>query len=146
MSKYWVLAADRSEARLFVRDKPRAALQEVQDFAHPAARLRAQDLEADRPGRVFAAHGHAQSDAEPATDAATREAQRFARTLATLIDRAASRNEFETLSIVAEPSFLGVLRSEFGKAARERIDIEVARHLTRRSPETIAEAIEQARP
>lgn len=146
MSKYWVLAADRSEARLFVRDKPRAALQEVQDFAHPAARLRAQDLETDRPGRVFASHGYGQSDAEPATDAATREAQRFARSLAERIDRAALGKEFEALSIVAEPSFLGLLRGELGKAAQERIDIEVARHLTRRSPETIAEAIEQARP
>ena len=146
MSNHWVLAADRSEARLFVRDKPRAALQEVEDFAHPTARLRAQDLEADRPGRMFSSHGYGQSDAEPATDAATREAQRIARSLAERIDRAAARNEFETLSIVAEPSFLGVLRAELGKAALGRIDIEVTRHLTRRTAETIAEAIEDARP
>lgn len=146
MSRYWILAADRSEARLFVRDKAHAPLQEIRDFLHPEGRMLAQELEADRPGRMFASHGYGQSDAEPPTDSDTREAQRFARELAGILDRACERKEFESLSIVAEPSFLGMLRAELGKATQGRVDIEVASHLTRRSPETIAEAIDKARP
>lgn len=146
MSRYWVLAADRSEARLFVRDKAHAPLQEVQDFLHPEGRMLAQELEADRPGRVFASHGYGQSDAEPATDSDTREAQRFARELAGILERASGLNEFDSLSIVAEPSFLGMLRAELGKNTQARVQFEVASHLTRRSPETISEAIERARP
>jgi len=146
MSRFWVMVADRSEARLFTRDKARAPLKEIQDFLHPEGRMRTQELEADRPGRMFASHGHGQSDAEPTTDSDSREAQRFARKLAGTLDRAGGRDEFDSLCIVAEPSFLGVLRAELGKATLARVDIEVASHLTRRSPETIAAAIEQARP
>ncbi|NCO18758.1 MAG: host attachment protein [Gammaproteobacteria bacterium] len=146
MSRFWVMATDRSAARLCVRDKARASLRKIQDFLHPERRMLAPELEADRPGRIFGSHDHGQSDAEAATDSDTREAQRLARKLAGILERASGRNEFDSLCIIAEPSLLGLLRAELGKTTQARVEAEVASHLTRHDCREIAETIEQPRP
>ncbi|MFO7764313.1 MAG: host attachment protein [Wenzhouxiangellaceae bacterium] len=142
MASYWILAADSTEARLFTRDKKFSALVERQDWLHPESRLPGRDLENDRQGKTFSSYGHDQSDNQKHTEPKKREAQDFARELARHLDTARANGEFKSLSIVADPSFLGLLREQLDEDTRALIDQEVAKNLTRRSTETIAEAID----
>ena len=143
MASYWILAADSTEARLFTRDKKFSSLVEVQDWLHPESRLPGRDLENDRQGATFSSHGYGQNDNEKHTEPKKREAQDFARELARHLDTARANGEFKSLSIVADPSFLGLLRDHLDGKTRELIDQEVSKSLTRRSAETIAEAIDK---
>ncbi|MEX0915620.1 MAG: host attachment protein [Wenzhouxiangellaceae bacterium] len=145
MANFWILAADSTEARLFTREKKYGPLAEHQDWLHPESRLPGRDLEHDRQGKTFASHGYGQSDNEKHTEPKKREAQDFARELAKHLDTARARGEFKSLSIVADPSFLGLIRECLDHNTRELIDLEVDKNLTRRSTETIAEALDQAR-
>lgn len=144
MAKFWILAADSTEARLFTRDKKYGPLTERQDWLHPESRLPGRDLENDRQGKTFSSHGYGQSDNEKHTAPKKREAQDFARELAKHLDTARANGEFESLSVVAEPSFLGLIRDQVDDRTRDLIDHEVDKNLTRRSAETIAEAVDQA--
>jgi len=62
MSKYWVIAADSTEARLFARAEKFSTLTEFQDWLHPESRLPGADLENDRQGRTFSSHGYGRSE------------------------------------------------------------------------------------
>ena len=143
MASYWILAADSTEARLFTREKKFSPLVERQDWLHSESRLPGRDLENDRQGKAFSSHGYGQSDYEKHTEPKKREAQDFARELAKHLDTARSNGDFKSLSIVADPSFLGLLRDSLDSNTRELIDREVSKSLTRRSAETIAEAVDQ---
>jgi len=143
MTSYWILAADSTEARLFTRDKKYGPLVERQDWLHPESRAPGRDLEDDRQGSTFSSQGHDRSANQKPTEPKTREAQAFAHELAQFLDTARAQGEFQALSIVAEPSFLGLLRERLDDGTRGLVDREVDKNLTRRSPETIAEALEQ---
>jgi protein required for attachment to host cells len=85
-------------------------LQEVEDLVHGAARTRARDLSADRPGRSFDSHGQGRHAMEPETDAKRHEAEVFAKQVADRIERARIEDEFDELVLIAAPEFLGLLR------------------------------------
>ena len=57
MSKFWVVVADKSKARIFTVDDPRGALLGVHELKHPEALEREQELSSDRPGRSFDSMG-----------------------------------------------------------------------------------------
>lgn len=143
MADYWILAADSSEARLFTREKKFSTPVEQQDWLHPESRLPGSDLEHDRQGKTFSSWGPDQSDNQKQTDPKTREARDFAHALAESLKTARANGDFKSLSIVADPSFLGLLREQMDEQTRELVDREVDKNLTRRSAETIAEAIDQ---
>ena len=145
MSQYWVLAADSTEARVFTREKKFSPLVEQHDLLHPESRLQGKDLENDRQGRTFSSHGHGRSDNQKPTDPKTREAQDFAREIAEELKKARVRGEFKHLQVVADPSFLGLLRDRLDGETRECVERAVDKNLTRRSPETIAEALDADR-
>lgn len=144
MASYWILAANSTEARLFSREKKFGPATEQQDWLHPESRLHGHDLENDRQGKTFASHGYGQDDNEKPTDPKKREAQDFARELAKYLDAARARDEFTSLAIVADPSFLGLLRDMLDEHTRQRVDREVTKNLTRRSIETITQAVDNA--
>ena len=144
MAAYWILAANSAEARLFVRDKKFSPPTERRDWLHPESRLHGSDLENDRQGKTFASHGYGQDDNKKHTEPKTREAHDFARELANYLNTARAKAEFEWLSIVADPSFLGILREHLDDHTRERIQCEVSKNLTHESAEKIANAIDQA--
>jgi len=143
MASYWILAADSAEARLFTRENKLSEPVERQDWLHPESRLPGSDLEHDRQGKNFSSHGYGQSDNQKPTDPKTREARDFARDVARYLDTARAKGEFRSLSIVADPSFLGLLREQLDSETRDLVDTEVDKNLTRRSAETIAEAVDE---
>jgi len=144
MSAIWVLAADSTEARLFSREKRFSPLVELRDWLHPESRMSGRELDDDRQGRTFASYGHGQSDLQKRTGPKQREAAEFARTIADVLNQARARGEVGTLLIVAEPSFLGLLREHMDAKTRALVERAVARGLTRQAPDVIAKAVDES--
>ncbi|NKI36529.1 host attachment protein [Wenzhouxiangella sp. XN79A] len=143
MDNEWILVADSAQARLFSRRAPRAELVELQDWAHPESRLHGRDLESDRPGRVFASHGHGQSDMQETDAPHRKEAERFAGELADVLERARTQNRFERLTLVAEPRFLGLLRNRLSPETAGAVTRSLDLALTREPVERIRAALDR---
>lgn len=113
-----IVVADRSEARFYDAVRPEWPLQLVERITDPQARLHERDLKSDRPGRVFdhaatgrrrgaTAHHSTRGERNPLQH----EAEGFARRVAAELEKSLQQHAFERMVLIAEPSFLGQLRS-----------------------------------
>lgn len=107
MTTFWMLVADSSRARVYEGASPVGTLTPVHELEHEIAKLHEGDLVSDRPGRRHD-DGHGRSAME--RDVMATETDSFAREVASFLDDHRARGDFERLSIVADPSFLGSLR------------------------------------
>ena len=135
MKTEWILVADAAEARILERRSRRAVPAELAAFCHPEAHLREQDLVSDKRGRSFDSRGEGRHAMEPRTTQQRHEAMRFAKRLADELERAAS--QFDTLTIIASPELLGLLRKELHTTVRQRLTREIAKNLAKASPDEI---------
>ncbi len=130
--RFWLLVADAARARIFVGTSPTANLTEAQDFVSPESRIRESDHLSDRPGRSV--HGAGQALHISTTQTRKKElvAEKFARALADFLGHAKKGQQFEQLSIVAPPTFLGLLRDQLSIATSRCVLEEVAKDLSTR--------------
>ncbi|MDN8618089.1 host attachment protein [Variovorax ginsengisoli] len=120
MERIWFVVADQGRARVLERAKPRAPLQELQDLRDELALLPGAELRRDAKGRLYGRGerfmGHT---TEPKTEPHRKEAQRFARQIAHLLEQACNERRYDRLLIAAAPAFLGVLRQELPERVRK---------------------------
>lgn len=124
----WVLVANASRARSFVRDDKTQALRELASFVHPETRLKGIERGEERGGRVF--KGAASTQFAPHTEPRTKLHAEFAHELAQVLEDAALAHRFTGVSIIATAGFLGVLRSHLGPATQHLLRGSVALDLT----------------
>lgn len=100
--------ADGSKASIYsATGKGRISLEDEQTVEHPPSR----ELLTDRPGRAFDRVGGGRHAIERSSDPHTRAETDFLTSLVERLDRALERRAFDTLTIVAPPRALGVLRA-----------------------------------
>ena len=136
MKSTWILVADSSRARIFIADSS-STLQEIEDFAHTEGRLHEQDMTSDLPGKdagVVGAGGHAYQNQ---IDPKEQEAINFAKSIAKHIDKEYSLNKFEQLMMIADPSFLGELRTQLSDQCRKAVCYELDKNITAHSVDDI---------
>lgn len=125
----WILIADGARARIFQNEGPGKGLKTAipEEFTTDVPPTR--DVMADRPGSNAASagprHGYA-----PRVDWHQFEKQRFAASMAGVLNRAAKRKAFDRLVLVAPPEPLGGLRAKLESAARGRVIREIGKDLT----------------
>ncbi len=90
-----------------------------------------------RAGAVANARASAGSDA----DAHAGELLRFAKRLVTRLDRERQAGRMDSLLLIVEPKFLGVLREHLSVATRRRVRWEYPRDLVRADDARIAAAL-----
>jgi protein required for attachment to host cells len=116
MTTAWILVANRIGARLFENPGPGQGLRPVRDISHPEGHLRNQDINADKPGR---SHDSMQTGGRHAmgkeNDPKEQELTRFSRHLAEILEEGRTHNRYARLILVAEPRFLGHLRTALNK-------------------------------
>ncbi|HWP94866.1 MAG TPA: host attachment protein [Gammaproteobacteria bacterium] len=126
MNATWVAVADTVRARLFVVDPNTHALEEKQVLVNPHARLPERELVSDTPGRAGAGgnmgHRHALGD-----DYSQKQRVRgeFARSIGRELHSLRTQGKLERLYVVAEPGFLGMLRSHLDGALRKCVAGEI---------------------
>ncbi len=130
-----IVVANQGEARFYDALGFAHPLKLVGTFTNPAAHLRDQDLDADRPGRVFnsaavpgrrrGASAHHATGGENTTRRHT--TQLFARRVALELERARRAGRVGRLVLIAAPAFLGELRGALTAAVAPRVVATIAK-------------------
>ena len=138
MATTWILAANRSKARIFEMQKLHGPLVEIADLVDPEGRAQDRDINADAYGRFYGKGEHVQGHTTSTDVSPTQhEAERFAEELRDYLYRAHAEQRFDKLWIVAPPAFLGVLRDKLGKTLHGAIELEVNKDVPTQPPEQI---------
>lgn len=127
MHTTWILAADSSRARIFEELDAEHHLQEIEDFANPAAQAREDELLTGKPYRRNFSKGAlgGTHDGEAETDPIEHENQVFSREIGQFLERARSEQRYDKLCVIAPPKFLGLLRQHLGKEVQKSLQEEI---------------------
>lgn len=139
----WVVVADASRARIFESRRRGKELIERDTLLHPEARLKTGEIMSDNEGTVMDRAGEGQRRSDPRTDAHTVEADKFARELASFLERKRSVKEFDELIIAASPGFLGSLRQRVTDEVTRCIVETLDKDYSRLPKEEISERLQQ---
>lgn len=110
---FLVVVADESKAVFHTRDSLSGPLQKMRTLENEAARLKTNELLADKGGRSFDSHGHGRHTmASDKTDPKKHLAEKFARDISEHIAADVHSGTCRGYALVAAPHFLGTLRAE----------------------------------
>ena len=112
----WVVVADESSAIIYARDTRRSPLRELFVLENPEARAKTEDRISDRGGRSFDSHGkgrHTMTKEKPGSE--RQVSVRFAKEIASRINRATYDGSCRSFVMIAAPRFLGILRQALAK-------------------------------
>ena len=134
----WYLVANRSDAVIY-RDRRGRPFEFVERFLNPSARLTESELVSDRPGRTFSSvrGSSVHNSLDQRYIHHERSAELFAKKLAGVLDRALHEERFSELVVVAEPHFLGLLRSKFTAPVSRKVYRDIPREFAQGSDEDL---------
>jgi protein required for attachment to host cells len=134
--KILVVAADRGHARFFSIARNQEELQELNDLVNADARRPANSLVSDRQGRTLNRERGSRA-ALGRENLQNDSARRFAHRVAGLISGKLLKRSIIRLFIIADPEFLGMLRSEL-RTYKLTVPVRfIAKNVTRTSSERI---------
>jgi protein required for attachment to host cells len=125
----WILVAHGAGAIVFQSHGPGLPLARIDQIHNPRGRLKAGELEADRPGRAFDRHGggrHAHSKEQNAPDHVD---MAFAAQLAEHLEQGRVQSKFERLVLIAPAKMLGKLRAALSEPMRPLLVASLAKDL-----------------
>ncbi len=125
----WLLVADSARARLFDVDRSSKSFNLIDEWQDDVAAGKAQDIDADRPGRVFDSAGPGRHAMAPSSSPKGVAKSRFVGLLADQLAAAAKRQDFDEVHIYAAPRTLGELRELMDHTAKGRVVHEEAKDL-----------------
>jgi len=129
MNTTWIVLANASRARIF-ESKNEHRAREVATLVHPASRMSAAELGAERAGHSERHNRDIGSAYEPPTDAHRKEHAQFARELAQAVHEGVVARRCDTVLLVASNPFLGELKACLSDAASRAVVEYVAKDLT----------------
>lgn len=135
----WVVVCNKEKARIFEVEKF-GNLREIHTMVHPQSAMKAEMLTRDGLGRAsegFGMGGH--STMGPATPLKLKEAMHFAKEVAKYLESQKNGMRFTRMFIMAEPSFLGILRDELNRNVVKCVEGEIAKDLTKLDAKAIWE-------
>jgi protein required for attachment to host cells len=129
--KNWVIVASAARARIFEVLNQRTPWVEIMDLVNADNRLFRREMVSDKPGRAVDKTGGQRHAMEPPSDTKEQAAAQFAKELVEKLETALYRGEFEGLTVVAPPHFLGLLRGQMSSALAGAVTHELNKDLTR---------------
>jgi protein required for attachment to host cells len=138
----YALVANRASASLYRTLGPGVAPELVRRFEHPEGRLKASEINTDKPGRGFQASGgrHAFSPEESSIEHTARE---FANQLAKDLEHARQNSEYDELAVIAPPRMLGYLREAMHEQTRGLIYGELAKDIDQSNAMDVRKHLDQ---
>ncbi|HHT9146625.1 MAG TPA: host attachment protein [Candidatus Wunengus sp. YC61] len=140
LHRRWVMVANQAGARIFEGRKG-TPLALVQRIDHPEGQMKNSDIDSDQAGRTFDGASGSRHAMEPEVTAHEQVSIRFAKQLAEIAASGRNANKYYELVLVAEPKFLGRIKSNLdsttlksvsqtiGKDFARNSDLEVIEHL-----------------
>lgn len=142
--RLWILVADRSQARLFQRNKPQDGIHLIQRMDHPEGRMKEREINSDRPGRAFHSGDVQRSGYSPDLSATDHVAKNFAQSLATLLDQGRNQSRYERIVLVAAPRMLGWIRDSLPDLTQALVVEALDKDLSYLSEDQVIEYLEKA--
>jgi protein required for attachment to host cells len=137
MKLTWILVADNTRARIFTAETPSSPLEEIEALSHTESRLHDREITSDLPGKIKNVGGIGGHAFEQPTDPKKHVADNFAHHITQYLEEAHNANKFEQLLIIAEPSFLGLLRTRLPEQIKKRVCFELDKNITTHSADDI---------
>jgi len=124
----WYIVASSSEA-VFYKEDRRRRFSFVERLENPGAKLKESALDSDRAGRGFSTFrgGVLRHGLEGHSNRHDTLTKRFAKEVSQYLELAYQRGDFGDLTVVAEPTFLGVLREKLSSNVKNCVRHEIAR-------------------
>ena len=130
-SETWALVADGAKARVFKLGAKMGEIEEIERLHSAEAGMPSRELVSDAGSRVRHAAGFPGSHTKQAkSDAHDMAAKKFAVSLMQRMEKAAGRNDFRQLVVVADPHTLGYFRQNMPKKVAARVSRELNADLT----------------
>jgi len=142
MPKTWVVVAHRGGARLFENKGPGKGLDLLQDIDHPEGRLKNREIKSDKPGRSYDSKGSGRHAYEKEQEPTAHVAEQFAKQLSGILDDGRTRQAYGRLVLVAEPRFLGNLRSALSRETASMISATIDKDLGSVEPRDMAKHLD----
>lgn len=133
----WILVAHRAGALVFESHGPGLPLQRIAQIEHPRGRLKASELETDRPGRAFDRYGggrHAHSLEQSAPSHVESE---LVHKLIQHLEHGRAELEFERLVVIAPAKLLGKLRDALSAPLRDLLVASLSKDLAHADGEQV---------
>ena len=139
----WVVVADASRARFFESRRRGQELIERDTLLHPESRLKTADIMSDNEGTVMDRVGEGQRRSDPRINPQDAEMEKFAREVASFLDKKRALNEFDQLIIAASPNFLGNLRQRISDQVTKCVVDTLDKDYSRLPKEEIVQRLQQ---
>ena len=137
----WVVVADGEAAQVYQNDRPGSGLFPIAGGKFTRSGRREQDVYSDRQGRSFDSVGYGRHSMERPTSAKAQDLHAFSLKIADWLETAARAGRFDRLALIAAPKMLGELRNALTAEIKAALVAEVAKDLTKASPEAIEAAL-----
>ena len=141
MGRTWVLVGDGSRARLF-RVGPRRDWELIRELEHPETRAKARDIVTDRQGRVKQSASPMGPAMQLTKPLHAIESERFAHSIAKVLESGLADNAYDRVVLVAPPHFLGLLRSTIAATVAKRVELTFDKDYTALKPDDLAERLQ----
>jgi len=143
MDYTWILVADRARARIVAKPNPVIgnghAWQELDPLVFPEARVSGREATTDKPSRSFDRKGSGRHAMVAEVSAKEEAAERFAKTVAKVLEKARTNHLYESLILVAEPGFLGTLQANLSPQTAKKVIDKIPKDLTTRPYKELTE-------
>ena len=124
----WIVIANTVSAKIYARDsKNDKRLMLITELNHPEGLQKDQDLVSDRPGHYQTDHATRGSYEE--SHAKATQNDRFALSISNLLEKARTLNQFQSITLITAPHFLGLLEKHFTKSTKKLIDKIIEKNL-----------------
>lgn len=139
--KIWVLVADGTRARLFV--KKFRGLEHLGGHDLVADNLRDSEIYMDKPGRSYESSNPTRHAYQPRTDWHDYQKQLFAKEICSVLEKAHEQAEFDELIIITPPKMLGDIRGYLGKQILPKIAAEISKDVSKLSEHELLSYLER---
>jgi len=144
----WVVVAHQAGARFMEHQSGFGRhLVLVRELDNPDARKRNHEIDSDRPGAASSGGGGTmRRSMQHEQTAHEHVVTTFATAIATELSKSRAEGLFDTIILVAEPGFLGLLRDALDKPTARIVVDSVTKNLAMERPNEVAEHIGNALP
>ena len=139
--KVWVLVADGTRARIFIKKFKSLNNAMGQDFV--SDNLRDSEIYMDKPGRSFESANPTRHAYQPRTDWHEYQKKLFAKDLCTILVKANENADFDELIIISPPKMLGDIRNFLDKQILAKVTVEIPKDISKFSEYDLLSYLEQ---
>jgi len=140
MKQEWIVVASREEVKIFKRQGAEG-IELIRDIGNPLGTAREQHFVTDKPGRATDNRMRARHAYSTEQSYRERAMIEFYRDIVAILDKSLLECEFETLTLIAEPRLLGIIRDLLPARIKRVIKREIRKDLSYAEPPEIADRL-----